>query len=84
MTLRDAILELGVLSEDCVIFARVPWTLDSEIILVDIEAVETTQPVGDFAYFLEVFVVKELLEDQQFLSIEDTGTLLIQYARCDA
>ncbi|WP_198119319.1 DUF7716 domain-containing protein [Massilia rhizosphaerae] len=89
MKLQDALDNVKSLSDDKVIFARKPWTLESEadVGLLDFEfrvPVEVTNNGLD--YFLEVSVANDVLEvfgDRQ-PSVDEQRALLMYYAENDA
>lgn len=92
LTLLDVVSGLNRLDDELTIYAREPWTRDSEVIL-EVEPDEGGLPAraakGGFAYFIEVFIASEILGDwSRSLSIppseERMCDRLIQYAINDA
>jgi hypothetical protein len=90
MTLREAVDQVGQLDDDKVIFARRPWTLDTEaeIGTLDDENLGVPEAIRSrgLEYFLDVPVAKEVLEvfGDREPTVEQTRTLLLFYAEHDA
>ena len=89
MNLEQLIDGLHELSEDECIFARKPWSPTSEAIaapLGDDFQVPSNLPIEGLEYFLEVPVVKEVLEvlGDKPASKEEQLKLLIFYATNDS
>ena len=91
-TLLEIVRKLGSLDDELTIYARKPWTLESDAIL-EIEQHEGGLPLrardGGFAYFLEVFIAQDLLGDRSRTKLapptdEEVCALLIHYATHDA
>ena len=86
----DQIIEkLDRLADDQCVFARKPWSRDSGAIVAPLAEnfqVPTNVSTLGMDYFLEVHVVKEVLEvlGDRNLSKEDRLKLLIFYAENDA
>lgn len=89
MKLQEAIDQIAELGDEEVIFARRPWTLDSDahIGVFDenfrVPEVLTKQGLG---YFLEISIAKEVLEvlENKKPTLEQTRELVIFYAENDA
>ncbi|WP_237055818.1 hypothetical protein [Microbulbifer sediminum] len=91
MKLMEVTRDLYSLDEDLTIYAKKPWTCESEV-QVQFEPEESLVPrpleKEGFEYFLEVFVAKEVVPD--LAEIEPSFTLeqwcerLIRYAENDA
>jgi hypothetical protein len=88
MRLDTLIRSLPDLDLAATICARRPWTAASEAVLVNLEA----GPLPDdfkqngYAYFLEVLVAREILEDAPGppLTDDETFGLILHYAENDA
>ena len=89
MKLRDALDQIGLLDDDAVIFARKPWTLDTD---ADVHALDSNlrvpTPITDLGlmYFLEASVAKEVLEafGEREPTADARRALLMYYAEHDA
>jgi hypothetical protein len=89
MQLRDILRDLQSIDEDAVILAKQPWMLDSEAELGKFDLfsrIPASITDQGFAYFLEVHIAKEFLEDLgNSPSTEDERfARLIYYAENDA
>ncbi|MGF1767345.1 hypothetical protein L4D06_08155 [Enterovibrio makurazakiensis] len=64
MTLSDVIKNIASIDADMTIYAKTPWLEDSPA-FVDYEPDDGSVPDGaeNMEYFLEVFIVNQLLED---------------------
>jgi hypothetical protein len=89
MKLQEALDQFAQLTDDDVIFARKPWTLDSEAEIGPFDEgcrVPETMKRRGLAYFLESHVIHEVL--QAFGEHEPTPAerraLLLYYAQHDA
>ena len=89
MMLEEALDQVDRLGDDKVIFARRPWTLDTEAEIVmlnvkfrNVDAIRNR----DLEYFLEVSVAQEVLEvfGDREPTVEQTRALLLFYAEHDA
>ncbi len=88
MQLRSILQDLESINEDFVIFAKRPWTLDSEAEVGEFDPgyrIPASMTDRGFAYFIEVHLAKEFLEDCSDIPTED-GRFgrLIYYAENDA
>lgn len=81
MTLSEVIQNIANLDEEMTIYAKSPWTLDSPA-YVDFEPDDGSLPKGaeNMEYFLEVFIVNQLLEDSDQIDSQR----IIEYAINDA
>jgi len=89
MLLRDILHNILCIDEDSVIFAKRPWTLDSEAEIGKFDPgsrIPTSFTDRGFAYFLEVYLAKEFLEDlgNTLSAEEERLARLIYYAENDA
>ncbi len=89
MNLRDALDQIAAVSDDQVIFARKPWTLDSdaEIGMLDEEfRVPASVTARGLSYFLEISVSREVLEvlPESKSTAESRRALVMFYAEYDA
>ena len=84
MTLEEAIAKLDTLDEDAdededvTLYVREPWTASSECVA----APSGSNPAG-FRYFLEVSIIREVLEGIEGTDI-DPIVRVIHYAEYDA
>lgn len=88
MTLLQVIKALDSFDDEKTIYARKPWTIESEAI-VDFEPESGGVPnsAQGLDYFIEVFLAVEFMEDLPkltFASYEKKCKRLIQYATNDA
>jgi hypothetical protein len=88
MNIREVVVRLNGLDEDLTIFARRPWTAESETMLcrVDHEGDEESRArAAGFDYFLEVLIAKEeVLEPIPAEDVETRLKVLLYYAENDA
>jgi len=89
MKLRDALDQADNLSDDKVIFARKPWTLetDADIGMLDADLrVPASITNRGLDYFLEVSVVHEVLGvfETRKSTADERRALLLYYAEYDA
>src|SRR5580693_4783212 len=90
MTLQEALSGIENLGDDDVIFARKPWTLDTEAEVGHFDAgsrIPTEMTSRGLEYFLEVFIAREEVLDgiKEFLfSNAEKCALIIYYAEFDA
>jgi hypothetical protein len=89
MQLRDILHDLQTIDEDAVIFAKRPWTLDSETETGRFDPgyrIPASMTDRGFAYFLEAYLAKEFLEDlgNSLPTEEERFARLIYYAENDA
>ena len=89
MKLEQALDELDKLGDEDVVFAKRPWTLDSEALIGQLDAnMRVPQWIADqqFKYFLEVPVAKEVLEvfASRRPTLQQRRELLLYYAENDA
>ncbi|WP_256415086.1 hypothetical protein [Acinetobacter sp. 5862] len=90
MNLLEALVQIEKYSEEETIYSTKPWTLNSETIIMiepDEGGLEFTVDGRVYSYFLEIFLVKELLSDlaaENCLSLEGKVLRIIQYAYNDA
>jgi hypothetical protein len=89
MRLQEALDRIDQLSDDDVIFARTPWTLDSDAEIGPLDA-DLRVPVAitqrGLAYFLEASTANEVLEvfGDREPTAEQRRRLLMFYAEHDA
>ncbi|WP_031431885.1 DUF7716 domain-containing protein [Methylomicrobium agile] len=89
MKLRDAIDQITQLRDEEVIFARRPWTLDTDAYIGMLDENLRVPDVlinEGLEYFLEVSVAKEVLEvfGNRNPTLEQVRELLVFYAENDA
>ena len=90
MKLQEALDQVGQLSDDKVIFARRPWTLDTEAEIGTLEGENLSVPQEvrnrGFEYFLDVSVAQEVLEvfGNREPTVDEMHALLSHYAEHDA
>ncbi|EKU55912.1 hypothetical protein ACINWC323_1353 [Acinetobacter sp. WC-323] len=90
MNLLEALVQIEKYSEEETIYSAKPWILNSETIIMiepDEGGLEFTVDGRVYSYFLEIFLVKELLSDlaaENGLSLEGKVLRIIQYAYNDA
>ena len=89
MTLRDVVRELATFDENADIYAREPWTANSQAVVVlgDVECERAIE--HGLMGFLEIRMARELLEDwiqdlPERPSLDEQCARLIYYARFDA
>ncbi|WP_315728978.1 MULTISPECIES: hypothetical protein [unclassified Bradyrhizobium] len=89
MRLSDAISSLSNLDDNAVIFARKPWTRQSDAYVApldhDFRVPETIKKLG-LDYFLEVNIAKEVLEvfGERMPTADQVCDLILFYAENDA
>ena len=89
MNLFTVLLNIQEYSETDVLYVEQPWSLESDVILLD-GSKEDTKPIVKnhqvFEYFLEIFMINELFEDlgTQNLCIQDQCQRIIEYVINDA
>jgi hypothetical protein len=67
------------------VYARKPWDIDSDAFIVPQPEDGSISPVDGHNYFLEVFIIKDWLEDLDSREVsEETCNRIIQYAINDA
>jgi hypothetical protein len=90
MSLIEIVQQLAKLDGDCTIYARHPWTpLMEARLAVEGSAEETKAKAEGFAYFIEVFIAREFLDDwratqKRTPNDEQSCARLIEYATNDA
>lgn len=99
MTIKDIILNIETMNEEAVVYAKTisgEFTRQSEAILLELTedelALKTTEiakvKCPGFDYFLEAFMIKEMVEDLNNLTPKwDIGKItdrIIHYAKYDA
>jgi hypothetical protein len=89
MQLKEILHDLQTIDEDAVILAKRPWTLDSEAEVGRFDPgarIPTSVTDRGFAYFIEVHIAKEFLEDlgNGLPTEEERFARLIYYAENDA
>ncbi|MBU0407034.1 hypothetical protein [Acinetobacter baumannii] len=74
------------MSDDQTIYAEQPWDITSQAIaLSDSDKMEIIIEDKYYSYFLEVFIIKELIEDlPNSVSSQDLVFRIIEYAINDA
>lgn len=77
------------LNDDEVIFAREPWTLETEALIGRLDAncgIPASISEEGYAYFLEAHVAKEVLQvlGERKSTVEQRRALLLHYAQHDA
>ena len=98
MKLIEAIGKIDDLNEDAFLYVRRTngkFTINSEVVILELSDEElewktyevTEKKCPGFEYFLEVFLIKELIDDlkySNFNTIEKKCTRIIHYAENDA
>jgi hypothetical protein len=88
MNLKNILNQIDSLDNDATIFAKKPWMEDSEVFLraSNEKSVTDDLKAKGYEYFLEVFVIKEVLEvfENRKVSLEDKFNLIVFYAENDA
>lgn len=89
MRLESALDQVQQLQGDDVIFAKKPWTLDSEAEIASLDSdLRVPKEIADrgLAYFLEADVAREVLEvfGDHEPTLNEHRALLIYYAEHDA
>jgi hypothetical protein len=92
MRLLDVVTNLSEYDEELTIYAKEPWTCDSEAVVArepDTGGVPPDAAGMNASYFIEIFVAKEFLEGwraniQRDVSAEEQCDRLIYYAVHDA
>ena len=90
MKLRDVLNASGTLEEHDVVYARRPWSLDSEASVIRYEEsqqVERLQPgAPDLEYFLEAPLLQDIRKqvEEAGRSSEEVLAMLLYYAENDA
>lgn len=98
MTLREVILASDTLDEDLVVYAKKiggRFLDSSDAVLLDLTEDEQAMKVDElallkcpgFSYFLEMFLIQEMIEDLDTLSESDKNvrvTRILYYAEYDA
>lgn len=89
MKLKEALDQIDSLDESAVVFARRPWTLDSEAVVDRLDG-EMRVPqhiaVSRFEYFIDVPVAKEVIGvfGSRPVTAQQRRELLLYYAENDA
>lgn len=90
MTLLDIIRNINTFSEEDTIYALEPWIISSQAIVTHDENGKLPEKAKEYgmSYFLEIIIIKELLEDwqsstKQNISPEEKCDRIIQYALND-
>ena len=92
MTLLETIRRLDSLDEESTIYAAEPWTADSQAIIApepDTGGLPAKAKKLGLAYFLEVFVARDFLEEwignlDAEPTLQEKCSRLIEYAKTDA
>lgn len=84
--LQEVILNIKHISDEQTIYAEQPWDITSQAIaLSDSDKMEIIIEDKYYSYFLEVFIIKELIEDlPNSISSQDLVFRIIEYAINDA
>ncbi|MFV5536603.1 hypothetical protein VXQ47_17800 [Acinetobacter pittii] len=82
MNLQEMISNIEYLSDEQTIYVEQPWNISSNTIAQsDDEMIEVYIDGKHYAYFLEVFIIRELITDlDDSLNIEDLIQRIIKYA----
>jgi hypothetical protein len=85
VTLIEIVRQLHALDSNDTIYAKMPWTNDSECVVLS----ERDSPPPSFEYFMEVFIARDFLDDWATSlgavpSAIQRCSRLIQYAINDA
>jgi hypothetical protein len=87
MDLLNVVANLDHLDSEATIYAAEPWSSSSAIMIVS-EPPGTTQPIVHdgtaYAYFLEVFIAREVVDDFGSRDPQASCERLISYAMNDA
>lgn len=86
MPLQEMISNIEHISDEHTIYAEQPWDITSKALaLSNDEKMEVFIKDTCYSYFLEVFIIKELIEDlDDSLNNQDLVFKIIQYAINDA
>lgn len=86
MSLQEVISNIEHISDEQTIYAEQPWGITSKAIaLSDDEKMEVIIEDKCYSYFLEIFIIKELIEELgNSLNSQDLVLRIIQYAINDA
>jgi hypothetical protein len=99
MTIKDYISKIDELSDDVTVFAKRindQFIIDSEAVLLELTEDEESLPTKDisllkcpgFDYFLEVAIIKEVLEDfteeKPKANLKQKAERIVYYAEFDA
>lgn len=87
LTLRDVVERIDSFDDDLTVYAAPEWTPDSSVIVArepDSGGVPAEAASSGMQYFLEIFIVKEVLEGLKALDLEAKVRRLIRYAITDA
>lgn len=89
MTIGDAVNELVHLGDDDIVFAREPFTAESEAVVLAPETAGDGTTWGEFNYLLEVAIIREVLEAwsnavEAAVSPSEATRVVIHYALHDA
>lgn len=90
MNLLEALSNIEAYSDEETIYTVKPWDVTSDVIFIvepDDGALEITVNGQVYSYFLETFLVKDLLSDlseKNGLPLEGKALRIIQYASNDA
>lgn len=86
ISLQELILNIKHIFDEQTIYAEQPWDITSKAItLSDSDKMEILIEDKYYSYFLEVFIIKELIEDlANSLSTQDLVFRIIEYAINDA
>jgi hypothetical protein len=89
MILSEMVRKIDLLGDNLAVCVRRPWEAAAETRVVELDSsLRVPQTILDegFEYFLEVHVIKEVLQvlRGRNVSVEDKTALLIHYAQNDA
>lgn len=85
-SLQEMISNIEYISDKQTIYVEQPWVITSKaIVLSDDEKMEVIIEDKCYSYFLEVFIIRDLMEDlDNSLNNRDLVLRIIQYAKNDA
>ena len=84
-TIQSLINQIEDIPEFYTIYAKPPWTQESEANLkIDPEGESNPFEAEGLEYFLEVFICQEMAEDMKEYSLKDRCERIIHYAINDA
>ena len=87
LKLRDVVDQIDDFDDELTVYAAPEWTPESAVIVArepDGGGVPPEAQTEGMRYFLEIFIVKEVLEGLQELDVDGKTRRLIRYAITDA
>lgn len=62
MTIEDVLNDIDSIDDNLVVFVKQPVRLNTEIVLVDQDSIENNNISNNFNSFLEIVIIKEIIE----------------------